>query len=73
LSIFSVPLVLQYNKMDLKEAGVPLLSVETLQKDLNGKLRVPAFEASALSGGNVIASLKKIITLTMASIQEKLL
>jgi len=73
LSIFRVPLVLQYNKIDLKESGVPLLSLETLQKDLNSKLKVPAFEASALTGGNVIPTLKKVITLTMASIQEKLL
>jgi signal recognition particle receptor subunit beta len=73
LSIFRIPLVLQYNKIDLKESGVPLLSQETLQKDLNSKLKVPAFEASALTGGNVIPTLKKVITLTMASIQEKLL
>ncbi|MEJ2690205.1 MAG: GTPase domain-containing protein [Deltaproteobacteria bacterium] len=73
LSVFSVPLVLQYNKMDLKEEGVKLLTVETLQKDLNSKLKVPAYEASALTGGNVIPTLKKIITMTMASIQEKLL
>lgn len=73
LSVFQIPLVLQYNKMDLKDEGVEILAVETLQKDLNGKLKVPAFEASALAGGNVIATLKKIITMTMASIQEKLL
>lgn len=73
LSVFRIPLVLQYNKMDLKEEGVKILAVETLQKDLNGKLKVPAFEASAITGGNVIATLKKIITMTMASIQEKLL
>ena len=73
LSVFQIPLVLQYNKMDLKDEGIKLLEVETLQKDLNSKLKVPAFEASALTGGNVIPSLKKIITMTMASIQEKLL
>ena len=73
LSVFRMPLVLQYNKMDLKDEGVKLLPVETLQKDLNGKLKVPAFEASAINGGNVIPTLKKIITMTMASIQEKLL
>lgn len=73
LSVFTIPLVLQYNKMDLKDEGVKLLTVETLQKDLNSKLKVPAFEASALTGGNVISTLKKIITMTMASIQEKLL
>ncbi len=72
IDISDIPIVLQYNKMDLKKQGVPLLPTEVLQKDLNSKLRAPAFEASALTGGNVIATLKKIITLTMASIQEKL-
>ena len=72
LDIFSLPLVLQYNKYDLKKSGVPLLTTEILQKDLNLKLRVPAFAASALDGGNVVPTLKKMISLTLASIQEQL-
>ena len=72
ISIYDIPIVLQYNKMDLKKQGVPLLPTDVLQKDLNSKLRAPAFEASALTGGNVIATLKKIITLTMVAVQGKL-
>ena len=34
-SIYKIPLVMQYNKMDLKEQGIPLLSAVTLDKDLN--------------------------------------
>jgi signal recognition particle receptor subunit beta len=71
-SIFKIPLVLQYNKRDLAEQGIPLLSVETLEKDLNAKLRVPSFEASALAGTNVVPTMKKIITMTMASIESQL-
>lgn len=71
-SIFKIPLVLQYNKRDLAEQGIPLLSVETLEKNLNSKLRVPSFEASALVGINVVPTLKKIITMTMASIEREL-
>ena len=71
-SIFKIPLVLQYNKRDLAEQGIPLLSVETLEKDLNSKLRVPSFEASALAGTNVVPTMKKIITMTMASIESEL-
>ncbi len=71
-SIFKIPLVLQYNKRDLAEQGIPLLSVETLEKDLNAKLRVPSFEASALAGTNVMPTMKKIITMTMASIESQL-
>jgi signal recognition particle receptor subunit beta len=71
-SILKIPLVLQYNKRDLSEQGIPLLSVETLEKDLNSKLKVPSFEASAIEGTNVVTTMKKIITLTMASLEGQL-
>jgi small GTP-binding protein len=72
LDLFEIPLVMQYNKIDMKQSDIPILSSQTLQKDLNEILRVPAFEASALSGGNVILTLKKIISTTLASIQNQL-
>lgn len=72
LDLNTIPFVMQYNKYDLKDAGVPLLSPQTMQQDLNSQLRVPAFAASALAGGNVIATLKKIISLTLSSIQDQL-
>jgi len=71
LDIFNIPIVLQYNKMDLKQSGVETLTNEILQQDLNSRLKAPAFEASALQGGNVVPTLKKIIMLTMASLQDK--
>jgi signal recognition particle receptor subunit beta len=67
-SIFKTPLVLQYNKRDLKD--VPLMPVETMEKELNSQLKVPSFEASAVTGENVVPTLKKIISLTMASLQS---
>ncbi len=72
LDLFKMPLVMQYNKIDLKQKNIPVLSSQTLQKDLNGILKAPAFEASALSGGNVILTLKKIISITLASIQDQI-
>lgn len=72
-SIFKIPFVLQYNKIDLKEHGIPLLPTAVLQQDLNSRLNVPYFEASAIAGYNVAATLKKIISLTVISIQKKLL
>ena len=72
LDLFKMPLVMQYNKIDLKQSNIPILSSQTMQKDLNGLLRVPAFEASALKGGNVIQTLKKIISITLASIQDQI-
>ena len=71
-SIFRVPLVLQYNKMDLAEQGIPLLSYERLERDLNSQLKVPSFPASALKGTNVAKTLKKIISMTLPSLQRNL-
>jgi len=72
LDLFSLPLVIQYNKVDLKGQGVPVLSSSTMEADLNGLLKAPAFEASAMTGGNVVPTLKKIISVTLASIQTQL-
>ncbi|MEA3436804.1 MAG: GTPase domain-containing protein [Thermodesulfobacteriota bacterium] len=71
-SIFKIPLVLQYNKVDLSEQGIPLTSVETLQKDLNSQLKTSAFEASAIKGTNVVTTMKKIISMTIATIVKEL-
>ncbi|OQX22606.1 MAG: gliding motility protein [Desulfobacteraceae bacterium IS3] len=71
-SIFKIPLVLQYNKRDLEAQGIPLLSMETMEKDLNSQLKVPAFPASAATGDNVVVTMKKIISLTMTSLQSVL-
>lgn len=71
-NIFEIPLVLQYNKRDLAKQGIPVLSAATLEKDLNKDLRVPSFEASAVEGDNVIMTFKKIISVTMASLEKEL-
>ena len=72
LDLFKIPFVMQYNKIDLKNSNIPILSSQIMQKDLNSVLCAPAFEASALTGGNVTSTLKKIITMTLASIQDQL-
>ena len=72
LDLFNMPVVMQYNKIDLKRSDIPILSSKTMQKDLNSLLQAPAFEASALKGGNVIPTLKKSISMTLASIQDQL-
>jgi small GTP-binding protein len=71
-SIFKIPIVLQYNKVDLVEQGIPLTPVETLQKDLNSQLKTSAFKASALAGTNVVQTMKKIISMTIATIVKEL-
>jgi len=72
-SLNALPCVLQYNKMDLLEQGIPLLPVDMLEHDLNRQFHAPHFAASAVKGTNVVATLKKIISLTIASIKKELL
>jgi mutual gliding-motility protein MglA len=70
--IFRIPLVMQYNKMDLGAQGIPLISYETLEETLNYQLKAPAFKASALKGINVVTTMKKIIHMTLVSLQKEL-
>jgi signal recognition particle receptor subunit beta len=71
-NIFKIPFVFQYNKMDLLQKGVPILPAETLEADLNRRLKKPSFAASALVGTNVASILKKIISMTTASFKISL-
>ena len=71
-SILKIPLVLQYNKIDLAETEFPILPIEILKKDLNSQLKVPDFAASALNGTNVTETFKKIIAITMVTIKKQL-
>ena len=66
------PIVLQYNKRDLADKGVPLLDIETMDQDLNSKLKAPVFAASAVSGDNVIPTVKKAISTAIVSLQDQL-
>jgi mutual gliding-motility protein MglA len=70
-SIFKVPLVLQYNKRDLADEGIPLMSIEQMDKDLNRQLKVPSFPASAVKGDGVGVTLKEVLKLTLKSLQNE--
>ncbi len=72
MSIFKIPLIIQYNKRDLGKEGIPLLPLETLNRDLNGKLEAPSFPASALKGPGVGATLKQCLLLTLRRLQREL-
>jgi mutual gliding-motility protein MglA len=72
LSIFKIPLIIQFNKRDLKEQGIPIMSAELMEKELNSKLKCPTFEASALKGAGVGDTLKKCLTLTLKKIHQEL-
>ncbi len=72
ISIFTIPLVLQYNKRDLAEQGVPLMSIENMGRDLNRQLKAPCFPASAIKGYGVRASLQACLKLTLQALQKEL-
>ena len=72
VSIFKIPLVLQYNKRDLAAQGIPLLPIDRLEKDLNRQLKVPSFPASAIKGKGVGVTLKECLKLTLRHLQNEL-
>ncbi len=72
ISIFKIPLVMQYNKIDLAEQGIPVTPIDKMEKTLNSQLKAASFAASAVTGLNVVATLKKIISMTVGSIEDKL-
>jgi signal recognition particle receptor subunit beta len=72
LNIFKIPLVIQYNKRDLEEEGIPIMPVEMMERDLNSKLKVPSFEASALKGSGVGNTLKESLILTLHHLRREL-
>ena len=67
LEIDDVPLVLQYNKRDLRQ----ILPVETLEKELN-PAGLPHFEASARHGVGVFETLKGISRLSLNALRRRL-
>jgi signal recognition particle receptor subunit beta len=72
MDIFEIPVFMQYNKRDLAEKGIPVLPVDTMEEDLNSKLKAPSFEASAIRGQGVGQTLKKALVLTLRHLQKEL-
>ncbi len=72
MNIFKIPLVIQYNKRDLGDDGIPILPLEVLEKDLNSKLKAPSFSASAVNGKGVAETLKKSIQITLSYLNREL-
>ena len=71
LNIMKMPLVLQYNKRDLAEEGLPLSSIEEMEKTFNRQLKAPSFAASAVNGQGVNDTLKACLIRTLQSLREK--
>jgi signal recognition particle receptor subunit beta len=72
MSLVKIPLVMQYNKRDLGEEGLPIMPIELMERDLNSKLKVPSFEASAVKGKGVGDTLKECMILTLRHLNKEL-
>jgi len=68
LEMSELPLVLQYNKRDLKN----ILTVDELNHDLNARAVHPFFEASAINGNGVFETLKEITKLTLKKLRTRM-
>ncbi len=71
LNIMKMPLVMQYNKRDLAQEGLPLLSIEEMEGTYNRQLKAPSFAASAVNGQGVNDTLKACLVKTLKSLREK--
>jgi signal recognition particle receptor subunit beta len=71
LSIFKVPLVMQYNKRDLAAENIAIMDLKKMQHDLNRQLKVPSFPGAALKGEGVGKSLHACLKLVMQSVQNE--
>lgn len=72
INIFKIPLVLQYNKRDLADQSIPIMTIAEMERNLNRQLKVPSFSSSAVNGYGVGATLKEILKLTLQSLQRQL-
>jgi len=68
LEMADLPLVLQFNKRDLKN----ILTVDELNNDLNSNSRYPHFETSAIHGNGVFETLKEITKLTLKKLRKRM-
>ncbi len=68
LDVTELPVVLQYNKRDLKN----VLSVEELNADLNADNIFPFHESEAINGVGVFETLKEITKLTLKKLRKRM-
>jgi hypothetical protein len=68
IELVSVPLVLQFNKRDLKN----VVAVKDLEKALNPGKRWDSFEAVAVKGVGVFETLKAITKMTIRAVRKRM-
>jgi len=68
IELADLPVVMQYNKRDLKN----ILSVEELNADLNPDRALSFFESEAINGAGVFETLKEITKLTLKKLRKRM-
>ena len=71
LNIMKIPLVMQWNKRDLADEGLPLMSIEEMEQAYNRQLKAPSFSASAVTGQGVNDTLKACLVRTLRSLRQE--
>jgi len=72
-NIDQIPLVLQYNKVDLRSSNIPTYSAEEMNEFLNPGNELPWYAASALTGQGVFDTLRDVSKRTVKEVSRKLL
>ncbi len=68
LTVDELPVVLQYNKRDLKN----ILTVEEMNEALNPEGTFPHYESSAIEGDGVFETLKEITKITLKKLRRRM-
>jgi hypothetical protein len=63
---------MQFNKRDLVEADIPLMSLEQMSHELNRQLKAPALPAAAMNGTGVGKTLQECLRLVLRKLQQEL-
>ncbi len=71
LNIMKIPLVMQWNKRDLVDEGLPLMSIEEMEHTYNRQLKAPSFAGSAVTGQGVNDTLKACLVRTLRSLRKE--
>ncbi|MEJ2284056.1 MAG: gliding motility protein, partial [Desulfobacterales bacterium] len=71
LNIMTIPLVMQWNKRDLADEGLPLMSIEEMEQAYNRQLKAPSFAGSAVTGQGVNDTLKACLVKTLRSLRQE--
>lgn len=71
IDIDDIRLIFQWNKRDLDPNMIPITDVKEMEDLLNSDLNVKSFPASAITGSNVLKTVKYIAKETVKSVIDK--